>query len=55
MGADGTRKNQVRVEIEQEILGRDSWNQKEFEGWHGNLMQWKLPQLYKGDLSRGFQ
>lgn len=37
--------------VEGESMGRPNWNWKAFEEQCGNLLQWKLLGLYKGDSS----
>lgn len=37
-----------------ETVGRDSWKCGALEEWCGNLMQWKLPEIYDVVLVRTF-
>lgn len=53
MGGSGMRRtgNGRRNRIEGEIPARESWNLEAFEGWYGNLVQWKLHKIYKDDFN----
>lgn len=33
---------------------RDNWNWETFQGQCGNLVQWKQPGIYNGELSKDF-
>jgi hypothetical protein len=37
--------------MEKESVRRDGWNLKTFVELCGNLVKWKLPGIYAGDLS----
>lgn len=40
--------------VEEENVWRNNWNSGPFERRYKNLVQWKLPKTYEGDLEEVF-